>query len=201
MHDAGHAMGAISMAAGGLGWQTRLLDELGTDDLDLLMGTFRDHHVEREEPDMLIACIPDKQATKETRLRETSLLSFESLAWQGRPIQLSRSHVDWGIEDIASQVRKPHGDCKYERFENPPLSWVREARAVSLHRIIRQRRSAVAMDGRTRMSRDTFYRMLDRTLAVPEAVPFSILPWKPHIHLALLVRVRIKALSGEVHSD
>jgi len=29
MHDAGHAIGAISLAAAGLGWHTRLLDELG----------------------------------------------------------------------------------------------------------------------------------------------------------------------------
>jgi len=187
MHDAGHAMGAISMAAGGLGWQTRLLDDLGTDDLALLMGTFRDHDAEREEPDMLIACVPDKRATKETSLSEVSVLSFESLAWHGRPNQLSRSHVEWGIEDIASQVRKPRGECQYQRFENPPLSREPAARAVSLRRVIRQRRSAVAMDGKTRMSSDTFYRMLDRTLAVRGRVPFSTLPWKSHIHLALLV--------------
>ena len=41
-------MGAISMAAAGLGWQTHLLDELGVDDLELLMGTFRHHDAERE---------------------------------------------------------------------------------------------------------------------------------------------------------
>ena len=126
MHDAGHAMGAISMAAGGLGWQTRLLDDLGTDELALLMGTFRDHDAEREEPDMLIACVPDKRASNETSLSEVSVLSFESLAWQGRPNQLSRSHVEWGIEDIASQVRKPRGECQYQRFENPPLSRSRQ---------------------------------------------------------------------------
>jgi len=194
MHDAGHAMGAISIAAAGLGWQTRLLDELGTDDLDILMGTFRDHDAEREEPDMLIACIPHRRATKETSLSEASLLPFKSLAWQGRPNQLSRSHVEWDIEDIVSQVRKPRGDCKYERFENSPLSWVPEARAVSLRRIIRQRRSAVVMDRQTRMSRDTFYRMLDRTLAIQESVPFSMLPWKSHIHLALLVH-RVDGIS------
>ena len=69
MHDAGHAMGAIGMAAAGLGWQTRLLDELGADDLDLLMGTFRDQDAEREEPDMLIDCIPDKRLRIQTSFR------------------------------------------------------------------------------------------------------------------------------------
>ncbi len=37
------------------------------------------------------------------------------------------------------------------------------------------------------MPRETFYRMLDRTLAVPGAVPFGTLPWKSQLHLALLV--------------
>ena len=32
-HDAGHAIGAISIAAAGLGWQTRILDDLSTDEL------------------------------------------------------------------------------------------------------------------------------------------------------------------------
>ena len=56
-HDAGHAIGAISIAAAGLGWQARLLDDLGTDELALLMGTFRDHDAEPEEPDVLMAVV------------------------------------------------------------------------------------------------------------------------------------------------
>jgi hypothetical protein len=103
------------------------------------------------------------------------------------PQSVEGAHVEWGIEEIARWVRKPRCHCNYKRFENPPLSWAPEARAVSLRRMIRQRRSAVAMDGRTRISSITFYRMLDRTLAVPEGVPFSILPRESHIHLALMV--------------
>ena len=43
------------------------------------------------------------------------------------------------------------------------------------------------MDGETRISRDTFYRILQKTLAVPGNIPFSTLTWKPHIHLAIFV--------------
>ena len=53
--------------------------------------------------------------------------------------------------------------------------------------MIRQRRSAVAMDGETLISLDMFYRILQKTVAVPGNVPFSTLPWKPHIHLAIFV--------------
>ena len=46
---------------------------------------------------------------------------------------------------------------------------------------------AVAMDRVTRMTRDAFYTILERTLPVPDAVPFSTLPWTPLIHLAIVV--------------
>ena len=187
MHDAGHALGAISMAAAGLGWRTRLLDALGAEDLASLMGTFRDHDAEREEPDMLIACVPAQQLPEQTALPDAVVRPFAALAWQGRPNQLSPSHVEWGIEDIARAVRKPRGEVQYERLASAPSLWPLEPHPVSLRQTIRQRRSAVAMDGQTRLSRVGFYRMLYRTLAVPGTVPFSTLPWKPHLHLVLFV--------------
>lgn len=187
MHDAGHALGALCLAAAGLGWRTYLLDEPGTDELALLLGTYQAHDAEPEEPDMLIACVPGQQAIAVPRLSADLLRSFGSLAWQGRPNRLSPAHVDWGIEAFAARVRKPHGVCAYDPFTDAPRSWSPPPRAVALRRIIRQRRSAVAMDGRTRLARADFYRMLDRTQAVPGAVPFATLPWKPRLHLALLV--------------
>jgi len=186
-HDAGHAIGAISIAAAGLGWQTRLLDDLGTDELALLTGTFRDHDAEPEEPDVLMALGPFEEETNETGLPEGHVLSFESLDWRGCPNQLSKSHVEWGMDEIAEAVRKPRGSSQYELFQGPPKQWSLEIRPISLRKMIRQRRSAVAMDGETRISRDTLYRILQKTLAVPGNIPFSTLPWKPHIHLAIFV--------------
>ena len=43
------------------------------------------------------------------------------------------------------------------------------------------------MDRVTRITREAFYRMLHKTLPVQGVVPFSTLPWKPHIHLAIFV--------------
>ena len=187
MLDAGHALGALSVAAAGLGWQTRLLDAPGTDELARLLGTMQPHGAEPEEPDMLIACVPGPSVDALPELPAAVLQSFESLAWQGQPNHLSPAHVDWGIEAFAARLRKPHGENAYLPFADPPQSWSPPPRAVALRRMIRQRRSAVAMDGQTRLSREDFYRMLDRTLAVPGAVPFNALPWKSQLHLALLV--------------
>ncbi|MGB5177825.1 MAG: SagB/ThcOx family dehydrogenase, partial [Gammaproteobacteria bacterium] len=159
MHDAGHALGALSIAAAGLGWQTRLLDAPGTDELARLLGTVHVHDAEPEEPDMLIACVPAPSVDPLPELPAAVLQSFESLDWQGHPNRLSPSHLDWGIEAFAAHVRKPHGACVYQPFAEPPQSWSPPSRAVALRRMIRQRRSAVAMDGETRLSRTDFYRM------------------------------------------
>ena len=186
-HDAGHAIAAVSMAAAGLGWQTRVLDELGRDELASLTGTFRDHDAEPEELDVLIAVGPFEETMQDLSLPRDQVLAFESLDWQGSPNQLSRSHVEWGVDEIAEAARKPGVPGRYERLNSPPKQWSLTTRPVSLRRMIRQRRSAVAMDGKTRISRDTFYRMLQKTLAVPGNIPFSTLPWKPYIHLAIFV--------------
>jgi SagB-type dehydrogenase family enzyme len=187
MLDAGHALGALVFAAAGLGWQVRLLDEPATDELAMLLGTLQPHEAEPEEPDMLLACVPMQQAGDLQGPSAAALQAFASLAWQGSPNTLSPSHLDWGIETLASLLRKPRAAIAYERFSSPPQSGVLPMRPAALRRLIRQRRSAVAMDGQTSLPRDAFYHMLARALAVPGAVPFAALPWKPQLQLALLV--------------
>jgi nitroreductase len=56
-----------------------------------------------------------------------------------------------------------------------------------LREIVRKRRSAIEMDGQTRISRERFYNMLSRTLASTDNVPFNVLPWEPLTHLVLFV--------------
>ena len=108
-HDVGHAIGAISAAAAGLGWQARILDDPGADELALITGTFRNHNAEPEEPDLLMAVGPLVEEISETGLPENVVRAFESLDWKGSPNQLSECHVEWGISEIAASARKPHG--------------------------------------------------------------------------------------------
>ena len=60
-------------------------------------------------------------------------------------------------------------------------------RGHSAEQIIRQRRSAVDMDGKTSLSRSAFYRLLSRTVPQPGRFPFAVLPWSPHVSLAIFV--------------
>jgi hypothetical protein len=60
--------------------------------------------------------------------------------------------------------------------------------------LIRQRRSAVALDGKTSIDAATFCAMLDKTLARRATPPWDALPWSPRIHLALFVH-RVEGLA------
>jgi hypothetical protein len=59
--------------------------------------------------------------------------------------------------------------------------------AISFRQMIFQRRSAVAFDGRTGITRNAFYQMLAKTMAGPHQFPFNMLPWTPRVHLAVFV--------------
>jgi hypothetical protein len=63
--------------------------------------------------------------------------------------------------------------------------------------LILKRRSAVAFDGRSPLSRERFLAMLS-TLA-PAQPPFDALDWPPHVHLALFVH-RVEGLVPGVYA-
>ena len=64
----------------------------------------------------------------------------------------------------------------------PPLIPASQVAAATL---IRQRRSCLALDGKTSISAETFYHMLDSLLPRPGVPPWDTLPWEPHLHLGI----------------
>ena len=193
-HDVGHAIAAVSFAAAGLGWRATLLDDLGTEELAKLMGVFDPRGAEAEHPDCLLAVHPQDQPCYTHRLPADVPSTFIDLAWQGTPNQLSPDHVDWSIiAETAAATIKSRTDGVYnlqETEEEHPLleaAQPLQASSASLRQIIRQRRSAVAMDARTGISRDAFFHILSLTLARPNQVPFNTLNWTPRINLALFL--------------
>lgn len=196
--DVGHALATISMAAAGLGWQARLVDGVSTESLSCLFGVFDPENAETEEPDCLVAIYPRNASTNPPQFLTPDVMTeLRTASWQGRPNRLSAAHVKWQAIDAVSQVcRKPPlpGDALQtshsDPMDSPPLS----DRGIGFRRIIHQRRSAVAMDGITSMSRPAFFDLLLRTLPAPQRVPFFTLPWEPHVHLALFVH-RVDGLS------
>lgn len=187
-HDVGHALAAVSLAAAALGWQATLLDDLGTDSLAALLGVGDPQGAEAEQPDCVIAVYPQGGVVRDSTLPSEILETFTTLPWVGRPNVLSPGHVEWPtIERVTAATQKPPTHQRYGTPEPMRPALATGSATVSLREIIYQRRSAVALDGRTSITRDAFYRILAKTLASAAQFPFNTLPWTHFIHLALFV--------------
>jgi nitroreductase len=103
---------------------------------------------------------------------------------------LSRDHHEWSIIDNVSHATRvvSVGSAPLSgRLPDPrpiPAGLLPE-RDHPAEQIIRQRRSAVDMDGETSIDRAVFYQILQRTL--PAHFPFETLPWRPRVSLAIFV--------------
>ncbi|TDJ61168.1 MAG: SagB/ThcOx family dehydrogenase [Nitrospina sp.] len=188
-HDLGHALAAINIACAGLGWRAVLMDQLSCKDLEIILGLKTKNDDEVEVPDCLVAISPKEISSDWNFEKQPFLDSFANLNWCGTPNILSKTHVAWpGIDEVSQNTRKPF-TARYPNFNfrAGSLSKLLADNLFPLREAIHQRRSAVAMDGRTTIKRETFYQFLIKT--IPEAcpIPFQTLPWEPNVHLGLFV--------------
>lgn len=194
-HDIGHAIAAISIAAGGLGWQLRMLDDLSSRQIALLLGLPQNSDPESEHSEVILAVYPNETRQVNWKLPEEIIARFTDLEWRGIPNTLSTSYRDWSIiQEVSKAVDKPSGQvirsdqhlsqrqfCLDKSRDFPEKPRLRE--------IVRRRRSAVAMDGQTHIDLDSFYKILCSTLAMPDRIPFYFLPWSPKVHLVIFVHL------------
>jgi nitroreductase len=217
-HDVGHAIGSARIAAQTLGWRTLLLDGLADDTLAALLGADRSEDfegAEREHPDCLAVVWPADQKADRSAGKTISLPLFLSTdavrdstrrIWHGKANRLSRDDpVKWQILDQVEAaswkssteqrfVELNQDDSSAETLTNPstdaPGIYVGQPRAGQ---VIRQRRSALAFDGKTSISVGTFVTMLARIMPRVDRelcrrpVPWDVLPWAPAVHLVLFV--------------
>uniref|UniRef100_A0A0D6QVA1 Nitroreductase domain-containing protein n=1 Tax=Araucaria cunninghamii TaxID=56994 RepID=A0A0D6QVA1_ARACU len=189
-HDVGHAIGAVSIAAAVLGWDTRLIDGLSHRQLEVLLGLAAQKEfvipdrpvkgfmpeLEREHADCLMAVFPAKisgGSSFDLKIDYGFLSSvisrLEDVHFKGRPNALSKEHVCWDIiYRTANATQKPVTD-----IESPicvtPLPKTRifsEAayKGFGVREVVRKRRSAVDMDGMFSIGRETFYQILSKTI-------------------------------------
>lgn len=177
--DLGHAIAAVAIAAAGLGWRARLNDAIPTRELSRRLGVDRQQGVEAEVPGCLLEL--SAGAFEQTRLTE-----WKGSAWRGTPNRLSPAHRHWPvIDEVVAATENP--GLSYPARLSRPLKIGLPARELPAWRLIRQRRSAVAMDGLTQIDGDAFFRILARAVPQGAPVPFEALPWEPCIALVLFV--------------
>lgn len=214
-HDVGHALASMRFAAQTLGWRMLMLDGLADDTIASLLGVDRDEDfegAEREHPDCIAAIWPADQvvahATATTirvpvSLAEDAARNVTGLVWRGKANRLSRDEpVQWEILDQVADASWK-SSTEQERVvelqcERPGATPTADGlhlheRRPSAGQLIRQRRSALAFDGSSSISAESFIRMLTRVMPHAErdlcrrAMPWDVLPWHPHVHLALFV--------------
>jgi SagB-type dehydrogenase family enzyme len=213
-HDTGHALAGARYAAAALGWTARLLDAPGDDDIATLLGLDRGEDratlaaADCEEAEALVLVAPPAAGDDAARRVEDALDTLVTLAeggeWSGRPNALSPEHVAWPeIDAVARATRKPRtrprpgtAPVASRAAGTGGASGARgpASGAASAVRLVRQRRSAVAMDGTTSLPVATFAHMLARLLPRPGVPPWDAVASPPRVHPVFFVH-RVDGLS------
>jgi len=206
-HDIGHAVAALRFSAVLCGWTFRLVSSWSTEDIARLMGTDRREDFaadESEEAEVLAIVMPaDERWPKSPafpppieQIRE----QIRTAQWYGQANRLSATHHPWPvIDEVAAATRMPRTALVDEPMvvHQEHSVNVGESYKLDARQIVVQRRSCLALDGVTTISRETFFRMLERTLPTANA-PWDALYWRAKIHLLLFVH-RVEELQPGVY--
>jgi len=203
--DTGHAIAALRYAAAVLGWQVTMLDNSSDAQINSLLGLDRPDDfgkTEAEHPDVLLQISMASEVADEIAGIDLDklLAACEAGEWQGKANVLSEQHMyKWPIIDQVSQAaEKPVTQTPATTTHSlpAPLTNPCQLEAASL---IRRRRSAQAFDGKTHISSESFYRMLDMTLPRHQIAPWDSSPWINNINLLLFVH-RVDGIKPGLYS-
>jgi SagB-type dehydrogenase family enzyme len=191
-HDVGHAIGAVAVAAAGLGWRTHVLDDVSSAELGELLGVQAQRGPFAERPEVLLAVLPAENGTAPWRPNSPSgaaLRAVSQSARVGAPNDLSSGWLDWpAVEAAAEAALKPRTSGAHQLDRAPRLEAREpEREPLSLRRIVRGRRSAVAFDGTTGMTRDALWQALARTTPREGEIVLDVAPFDPLVDLAVFV--------------
>jgi SagB-type dehydrogenase family enzyme len=193
-HDVGHAIAALRISAAILGWGMVMLDELSDEQIARTLGLNRAQDFEQaedEDPVCIAAVFPSQNLPSNAFINEEMIQSIERSEWKGKANLLSESHVEWEIIDRAALAAlKPataivDHDLSTNRAKSQPYDH------FGAEQIVQQRRSCLALDGRTTISQSVFYSILSSVIPSMSAMPFDSLQRselnRPRIHLLLFV--------------
>lgn len=216
-HDTGHAVGTLRIAAATLGWRLTILAGASDDTVSELWGLNRredSHNTEGEYPELAAVVWYPERTTGESLplfLNQHVVSALAQETWQGQANRLSHDNpIPWEIiDDVTTATWKSTQEPEViplrplssplsptgggGRSEGGDTRVVTDTPKISAGQIIHQRRSAVALDGKTSIPMDRFYLMLSRTMPhanlplVHRPMPWDAIPWTPTIHLALFV--------------
>ncbi len=197
-HDVGHALAALSFSANLLGWKVTWLNAVSDEEIASLLGF--DHTqwpaFELERPELL--CFVHRSGAPQVPrdLPSEIVSALSEMEFHGMPNQLSEEHVDWEIISRVAEatVNPQSGEAAFTSPDRPgqpdtmrPFYLPTAESSIPAAQIIRQRRSAVAFDGVTSVTKDQFCTMLAKTIPREGCAPFDLGLTVPCVHLLLFV--------------
>ena len=110
-HDAGHAIGALRIAAATLGWSALVLDEVADEVIDGLLGLDRAGDfdgAERESAELVMAVWPGEAARGTSNLDVEAVQELKRQRWYGKANRLSLDDpMNYqAIDQVAAASRK-----------------------------------------------------------------------------------------------
>lgn len=156
--------------------------------MEALLGTGLQSGPEKEHADCLLMVVPGGELSRTTELKnlDTTLQKVaRSAAFTGRPNVLSSSHQDWPIiDEVAAATEGKVADPRPRKWSPAQPG---PDRQMSAHGLIRQRRSAVSMDGETTLELEEFQLICRRLLPDQTALPYQSLGTAPAVSLVMFV--------------
>jgi SagB-type dehydrogenase family enzyme len=203
--DIGHAIGALRYAAAVLGWSLRVVESCDGVQLAGLLGLDRNEDfgaAEREEPDLLLAVIPDPAPCRSRR--EAAARTLPAVAqsnWRGRANVLDPHPMyHWpAIDEIAAAtvagLRRKSTKAEIGYRPYPHLTPAGTAAAVD---VIRNRRSAQQFDRKFTLQAGSFFHLLD-CLLTRQSLPWDAWPYTSRIHPLMFVH-RVEGLAPGLYA-
>lgn len=189
--DLGHALGSLRFAAQVQGWTLSVDRHVGDAVIERCLGLDRSADFKDCEPEH-----PDILATlghvEPGRSVPWPQIAGALCDWRGSANRLSNERVAWPeIAAVAPSLRKeavvakPDSEtgCERRSFVQRPGS----STTKSAESLIRGRRSAQRMDGKTGISLADFETMLARTIPSGDAPPFDVVGYPPALNLLVFV--------------
>ena len=191
--DCGHAIAALAVAAAALGWSAHVLDEASHAELARLVGTDRQSGPEAEAPETFVAIRTRPSAATPALPGPGTFERLRELVHAGKPNDLGTGHVDWPAIDVVEDATRAARTAPAPESVTLASAWNPGDEPISLRKIVRQRRSAVAFDARSAIARDGFEQLLHRLLPRERDVALAALPWAPRVDVLTFVN-RVEGL-------
>ncbi|MBF0179888.1 MAG: nitroreductase [Magnetococcales bacterium] len=195
--DLGHALAALRCAAAALGWRVERLFP-PTETLSCLLGLHASNDAEPEHADCLLQISLTEGPLVDAGNLLARLVSVAGQGpWLGKANRLSASPPrQWPqIDSVSKAAAMPGevaGTSPFVHAPLPPRSVTRCG--VRAAHLIRQRRSGQAYDPDGWLDKAALAGILDATLARPASPPWDFLPWRPRVHLCLMIH-RVRGLA------